>query len=85
MEGRVREFCETMHGRLPAYSYIPLSDDAMRIKVMKNRLWNEIRAGEICGSWLKTMPEQQQSVRRAVEMSLVLRRSYFDEQDSLGV
>jgi 1,2-phenylacetyl-CoA epoxidase catalytic subunit len=57
MEGRVREFCESMDGRLPAYSYIPLTDDAMRIKVMKNRLWNEIRAGEIFGSWLKTTPE----------------------------
>src|SRR4029434_6419751 len=29
----------------------------MRIKVMQSRLFNEIRAGEIFGGWLKSTPE----------------------------
>ena len=57
IEKRVAEFCETLEGRPPAYSYIPLTDDEMRIKVMKSRLLNEFRAAEIFGSWLKTTPE----------------------------
>lgn len=59
MERRVAEFCDTLEGRPSAYSYIPLTDDEMRIKVMKSRLFNEIRAGEIFGMWLKTTPESQ--------------------------
>jgi len=43
--------------RPPAYSYIPLTNDLMRIKVMKSRLFNEVRAGEIFGGWLKGTPE----------------------------
>ena len=58
MVARVERFCATLDERLPAYSYIPLTDDASRVKVMKNRHWNEIRAGEIFGSWLKSTPEQ---------------------------
>ena len=57
IQGRVADFCKTLDARLPAYSYIPLTDDGMRIKVMKSRLFNEIRAAEIFGSWLKTTPE----------------------------
>ena len=38
---------------LPAYSFIPLTTDEVRIKVMQSRLFNEIRAGEIFGGWLK--------------------------------
>src|SRR5262249_50181304 len=40
--------------KLPAYSYIPLTTDEMRIKVMQSRLFNEVRAGEIFGGWLST-------------------------------
>ncbi len=57
IQGRVVDFCKTLDARLPAYSTIPLTDDGMRIKVMKSRLFNEIRAAEIFGSWLKTTPE----------------------------
>ena len=57
IQGRVADFCKTLDARPPAYSYIPLTDDGMRIKVMKSRLFNEIRAAEIFGSWLKTTPE----------------------------
>lgn len=57
LEGRVAEFCKSLDAKLPAYSYIPLKTDEMRIKVMQSRLFNEIRAGEIFGGWLKSTPE----------------------------
>src|SRR5262245_54631161 len=57
IEHQVAEFCKNLDGKLPAYSFIPLTSDAMRIKVMQSRLFNEIRAGEIFGGWLKSTPE----------------------------
>ncbi len=57
VEKRVAEFCRTLDTKLPAYSYIPLTTDEMRIKVMQSRLFNEVRAGEIFGGWLKSTPE----------------------------
>lgn len=57
IENQVAEFCKHLDGKLPAYSYIPLTSDALRIKVMQSRLFNEIRAGEIFGGWLKSTPE----------------------------
>ncbi|HKY07286.1 MAG TPA: hypothetical protein VJQ55_03555 [Candidatus Binatia bacterium] len=54
---QVNELCKTLGGKLPVYSYIPLSADDARIKVMQSRLFNEIRAGEIFGGWLKSTPE----------------------------
>jgi hypothetical protein len=57
IEQQVAEFCRTLDAKLPAYSYIPLSSDEARIKVMQSRLFNEIRAGEIFGGWLKSTPE----------------------------
>ena len=57
VERRVAGFCRDLDDRPPAYSYIPLTDDTMRIKVMKSRLFNEVRAGEIFGTWLKGTPE----------------------------
>ena len=57
IEKQVAEFCKNLDGKLPAYSFIPLTTDEMRIKVMQSRLFNEIRAGEIFGGWLKTTPE----------------------------
>ncbi len=57
IEGRVAAFCKGLDAHPPAYSYVPVSNDEMRIKVMKSRLFNEIRAGEVFGSWLKTTPE----------------------------
>jgi hypothetical protein len=57
MEKQVVEFCKNLDAKLPAYSFIPLTDDEMRIKVMQSRLFNEIRAGEIFGGWLKSTPE----------------------------
>ena len=57
LERQVAEFCRSLDERLPAYSFIPLTTDEMRIKVMQSRLFNEIRAGEIFGGWLKSTPE----------------------------
>ena len=54
LEKRVAEFCKTLDAQLPAYCYIPLTTDEMRIKVMQSRLFNEVRAGEIFGGWLKS-------------------------------
>lgn len=53
----IHEFCRSLDGRPPAYSYIPLETDDERIRVMKSRLYNEHRAAELFGTWLKTTPE----------------------------
>jgi len=53
----VNEFCRTLDAQPPAYSYIPLTSDEERIRVMKSRLYNEVRAAELFGTWLKTTPE----------------------------
>jgi len=57
IEKQVAEFCKNLDAKLPAYSFIPLTTDEMRIKVMQSRLFNEIRAGEIFGGWLKSTTE----------------------------
>jgi hypothetical protein len=57
IEKQVADFCKLLDVKPPAYSYIPLTNDEMRIKVMQSRLFNEIRAGEIFGGWLKSTPE----------------------------
>ena len=57
IEQQVADFCKNLDAKLPAYSFIPLTTDETRIKVMQSRLFNEIRAGEIFGGWLKTTPE----------------------------
>ena len=53
----VREFCRTLDARPPAYSYIPLRTDEERIRVMQSRLFNELRAADLFGTWLRTTPE----------------------------
>lgn len=53
----VRDFCRSLDDSPPAYSYIPLHSDAERIRVMKSRLFNELRAADLFGTWLKTTPE----------------------------
>ena len=57
LEKQVADFCQSLDSKLPAYSFIPLTNDEARIKVMQSRLFNEIRAGEIFGGWLKSTPE----------------------------
>ena len=38
IENQVAQFCKTLDAKLPAYSYIPLTSDETRIKVMQSRL-----------------------------------------------
>jgi hypothetical protein len=57
MTAKIAAYCDGLAGHLPSYSYVGLADDAARIKVMKCRHWNEIRAAEVLGSWLKGTPE----------------------------
>lgn len=54
---QVGDFCRTLDGALPAYSYVPLHTDEERIRVMKSRLFNELRAADLFGAWLKSTPE----------------------------
>jgi 1,2-phenylacetyl-CoA epoxidase catalytic subunit len=53
----VHEFCRALDSQPPAYSYIPLRSDEERIRVMQSRLFNELRAADLFGTWLKTTPE----------------------------
>jgi len=50
---QVHAFCKTLDAKPPAYSYIGLASDAQRLHVMKSRYYNEIRAGEVFGRYLK--------------------------------
>lgn len=53
----VHEFCRTLDTTPPAYSYVPLRTDEERLRVMKSRLFNELRAADLFGAWLKSTPE----------------------------
>jgi 1,2-phenylacetyl-CoA epoxidase catalytic subunit len=53
----VYEFCRLLDASPPAYCYVPLRTDEERIRVMKSRLFNELRAADLFGTWLKTTPE----------------------------
>jgi 1,2-phenylacetyl-CoA epoxidase catalytic subunit len=53
----VHEFCRSLDTNPPAYSYVPLRTDQERIRVMQSRLFNELRAADLFGAWLKTTPE----------------------------
>lgn len=53
----IHAFCRSLDSQPPAYSYIPLTSDEQRIRVMKSRLFNELRAADLFGTWLKTTPE----------------------------
>jgi 1,2-phenylacetyl-CoA epoxidase catalytic subunit len=53
----VHDFCRFLDANPPAYCYVPLRTDEERIRVMKSRLFNELRAADLFGTWLKTTPE----------------------------
>lgn len=53
----VHAFCRSLDANPPAYSYIPLKTDGERIRVMQSRLFNELRAADLFGSWLRTTAE----------------------------
>jgi 1,2-phenylacetyl-CoA epoxidase catalytic subunit len=59
MVAQVRQFCEEQRAKLPAYSYVPCTTDEQRLKVMQSRFFNEIRAAEVLGTWLKGTPERE--------------------------
>ena len=69
----VDSFCRTLDGDPPAYSYIPLGSDEERIRVMKSRLHNELRAAELFGTWLKTTPE--------LEVKAIMAESAHEEME----
>ncbi len=76
IERRVADFCKDLDTKLPAYSFIPLATDELRIKVMQSRLFNEIRAGEIFGGWLKSTPE--------LDVKKTLARAVHEEYEHAG-
>ena len=53
----VHEFCRFLDSNPPAYCYVPLRTDEERVRVMKSRLFNELRAADLFGAWLRTTPE----------------------------
>ena len=57
MRAEVQAYCRTLDEHLPAYSYVPLTTDAQRLLVLQSRLYNEIRAAEVYGGWLRSIPE----------------------------
>jgi hypothetical protein len=57
MRAQVDAYCRTLDNRLPAYSYVPLTSDEQRLLVLQSRLYNEIRAAEVFGGWLRSTPE----------------------------
>ncbi|MEE8302006.1 MAG: ferritin-like domain-containing protein [Candidatus Tectomicrobia bacterium] len=59
MVEQVQRFCDEHRSKLPAYSYVPCTTDAQRLKVMQSRFFNEIRAAEVLGTWLKGTPERE--------------------------
>src|SRR6185503_16398331 len=76
LETHVADVCRTLDASLPAYSYIPLTKDEARIKVMQSRLFNEIRAGEIFGGWLKSTPE--------LDVKKILAEAVHEEYEHAG-
>ncbi len=53
----VEAFAHTFDNDPPAYTYVTLTTDDQRVLVMKSRLYNELRATDLFGSWLATTPE----------------------------
>src|SRR5262247_3560395 len=53
----VYEFCRFLDANPPASCYIPLRTDEQRLRVMTSRLFNELRAAGLFGTWLRTTME----------------------------
>jgi bacterioferritin (cytochrome b1) len=73
----IQAFCHSLDGAPPAYSYIPLKTDAERIRVMQSRLYNELRAADLFGLWLKTTPE--------VDVKTMMAESAHEEMTHAGL
>ena len=65
MRAQVEAYCRGLDDRLPAYSYVSLTSDEQRLLVLQSRLYNEIRAAEVYGGWLRTIPELEVKVLAA--------------------
>ena len=59
LRAEIDSYCRSLDARLPAYSYVPLTSDAQRHLVLQSRLYNEIRAAEVFGGWLRSTPEME--------------------------
>jgi hypothetical protein len=66
-------FCHTLDDAPPAYSYVPLSTDEQRIRVMQSRLFNEGRAADLFGTWLRATPE--------IEVKYIFAESAHEEME----
>ena len=73
----IQAFCRALDGAPPAYSYIPLKTDAERIRVMQSRLYNELRAADLFGLWLKTTPE--------IDVKTMMAESAHEEMTHAGL
>ena len=73
----VHAFCRTLDAEPPAYSYIPLKSDEERIRVMKSRLFNELRAADLYGGWLRTTPE--------LDIKAAMAESAHEEMEHAGL
>jgi 1,2-phenylacetyl-CoA epoxidase catalytic subunit len=73
----VHEFCRLLDAHPPAYCYVPLRTDEERIRVMKSRLFNELRAADLFGAWLKTTPE--------FDVKASMAESAHDEMEHAGL
>src|SRR5215831_8624935 len=51
----VTEFCTFLDANPPAYCYIPLRTDEQRLRVMKSRLFNELRAAELLSKRIRDL------------------------------
>ena len=59
LRAEIDTYCRSLDARPPAYSYVPLTSDDQRHLVLQSRLYNEIRAAEVFGGWLRTTPEME--------------------------
>jgi 1,2-phenylacetyl-CoA epoxidase catalytic subunit len=62
LRAEIDAYCRSLDDRLPAYSYVPLTSDDQRLLVLQSRLYNEIRAAEVFGGWLRSTPELEVKV-----------------------
>ena len=73
----VDAFCATLDEKPPAYSYIPLTTDEQRMMVMRSRLFNELRAAELYGGWLRSTPD--------FEIKTIMAQSAHEEMEHAGL
>ncbi len=73
----VDAFCATLDEKPPAYSYVPLTTDEQRMMVMRSRLFNELRAADLYGGWLRSTPD--------IEVKTIMAQSAHEETEHAGL